>query len=75
MFRKSSFVLILCMLVQSTTGSTNGKAKYARLKTALGDKTMQRADQIFHINSWSCGKIERKLLTDIKAKIDSMSAL
>lgn len=61
-------------MVQSTTGSTDGKTKYARLKTAPGHKKMQLADQTFHINNWGCGKIERKLLTDIKAKIDSLSA-
>ena len=68
MFCKSSFVLISCILVQSTTGSTN-----TSLKTALGDKTPQIADQTFNINNWGCGKIERKLLTDIEAKIDSLS--
>ena len=73
MFRKSSFILIFCFLVQSTTGSTNGKVKNTRLKTTLGGKTTQLADQTFNVNNWGYGKIERKLLTDIKAKIDSLS--
>ena len=73
MFGKSCLLLIFCILVQSTTGSTNGNTKYAGLKTALGDKTLQPADQTFHINNWGCGEIERKLLTDIKDKIDSLS--
>lgn len=64
---------MFCLLVQSTTGSTKGNHKHALLKTGLGDKTPQLADQTFHINNWGCGKIERKLLTDIKAKIDSIS--
>lgn len=59
--------------MQSTTGSTNGKVQNARLKTALGDKIPQLADQTFNIHNWGCRKIERKLLTDIKAKIDSLS--
>jgi len=73
MFRKSSFILIFCILVQSTTGSSKSKAKYTRLKTAFGGKTMRRADQTFNIHNSCCGKIERKLLTDIKAKLDSLS--
>jgi len=73
MFRKSSFILIFCILVQSTTGSSKSKAKYTRLKAAFGGKTMRRADQTFNIHNSCCGKIERKLLTDIKAKLDSLS--
>ena len=54
-------------------GSTKDKVQNTRLKTALADKTIQRADQTFNINNWGCRKIERKLLTDIKAKIDSLA--
>ncbi|XP_078350045.1 uncharacterized protein LOC144634874 [Oculina patagonica] len=73
MFYKTNLVLIFCILVQSTTGSANGKLQKANFKSALGNKTPQLADQTFNINNWGLGKIERKLLTDIKAKIDSLS--
>ncbi len=73
MFRKTSFVLIFCLLVQSSTGSANGKLQNASFKSVLGDKIPQSVDQTFNINNWGLGKIERKLLTDIKAKIDSLT--
>ncbi|KAL9964550.1 hypothetical protein ACROYT_G028205 [Oculina patagonica] len=73
MFRKTSFVLIFCLLVQSSTGSANGKLQNASFKSVLGDKIPQSVDQTFNINNWGLGKIERKLLTDIKAKIDLLT--
>lgn len=66
MLRKSSFILIFCLLVQSATGSTKATHKHALSKTGLGYKTPQLADQTFHINNWGCEKIERKILNDIK---------
>jgi len=74
MFGKTRFfVLLSCFLVQSKTASANGKVQNASLTSVLDDKTPQLADQTFNINNWGLGKNERKLLTDIKTKIDSLS--
>ena len=72
MLRKTSFILILCLLAQSSTGSANGKRQNTSKNSVPGDKIPQSVDQTFNINNWGLGKIERKLLTDIKAKIDSL---
>jgi len=73
MFGKICF-LILCFLVASKTVSANEKSQNVSLKSVLDDKTPHwPADQTFNINNWGLGKIERKLLSDIKAKIDSLS--
>ncbi|XP_020627752.1 macrophage mannose receptor 1-like, partial [Orbicella faveolata] len=40
--------------------------------SVLDDKTPQLAEQTFNINNWGFGNIERKLLIDIKARIDSL---
>jgi len=72
MFGKTYF-LIFCFLVPSKTVSANGKSQNASLKSVLDDKTPQLADQTFNINNWGLGKIELKLLNDIKAKIDFLS--
>jgi len=45
----------------------------ATLTSVLDDTTPQLAEQTFNINNWGLGNIERKLLADIKAKIDSLS--
>jgi len=60
-------------MIQSKTVSANDKVKKASLTSVLDDNTPQLADQTFNINNWGLGKIERNLLTDIKAKIDSLS--
>ena len=72
MFGKWSYILIFCILVKPT-GCANGKPQNASFNSVLGDKIPQSVDQTFNINSWGLGKIERKLLTDIKTKIDSLS--
>ena len=70
---KTCFILFLCFVMQSKTVSANYKVKKASLTSTLDDKTPQLADQTFNINNWGLEKIERNLLTDIKAKIDSLS--
>lgn len=72
MFRKSSFILIFCILAQSN-GFANGKPQNPSVKSVLGGEIPQSVDQTFNINNWGLGKVERKLLTDIKAKVDSLS--
>ena len=73
MLSKACFSLFLCFLVQSKTAFADGKVKNAGLTSVLDDKTPQLVDQTFNINNWGLGKIERKLLSDIKAKLDSLS--
>jgi len=55
------------------TVSASDKVNKASLTSVLDDTTPQLADQTFNINNWGLGNIERKLLADIKAKIDSLS--
>ena len=57
----------------SKTDSAKDKSQNASLKSILEDKTLQLAHQTFNINNWGLGKIELKLLTEIKTKIDSLS--
>ena len=72
MFGKTCF-LIFYFLVPSKTASANDKSQNVSLTSVLDGKTPQLADQTFNINNWGLGNIERKLLIDIKAKIDSIS--
>ena len=69
MFPKACFRLFLCFMVQSKTAFADGKVKNA----GFDDKTPQHVGQTFNINNWGLGTIERKLLSDIKAKLDSLS--
>jgi len=55
------------------TVSASDKVNKASLTSVLDDTTPQLAEQTFNINNWGLGNIERKLLADIKAKIDSLS--
>ena len=73
MLSKACFSLFLCFLEQSETAFADGKVKNVGLASVLDDKTSQHVDQTFNINNWGLGKIERKLLSDIKAKLDSLS--
>ena len=57
----------------SKTVSASDKSQNASLNSVLDDKTPQLADQTFNINNWGLGKIELKLLNEIKDKIDSLS--
>jgi len=70
MFRKSSFLLIVFILV--SRGSANGKLQNASSNSALSEKAPQSMDQTFNINNWGLGKVDRKLLTEMKYKIDSL---
>jgi len=59
-------------LVQSKTVFASDRVDKASLASVVDDKTPQLADQTFNINNWGLGNIERKLLIDIKARIDSL---
>ena len=58
--------------MQSKTESASDRVDKASLTSVVGDKVPQLADQTFNINNWGLGNIDRKMLTDIKAKIDSL---
>ena len=71
MLRKSSFVFIVYILV--SIGLANGKPQNGKVNNSvLGNKPPQPMDQTFNINNWGLGKVDRKLLTDMKDKIDSL---
>lgn len=69
MFPKTYFSLFFCFLAQSKTVSSNRKAS---LTSVSGDKPPQVVDQTIYVNNWGLGKFERRLLTDIKTKLDSL---
>ena len=77
MFGKTCLLIIFCFLVPSKAVSANDKAENASLKSVPDDKTPQLADQTININNCGLWRIlwprERNLLSDIKAKIDSLS--
>ena len=74
MFRKSNlnFVLI-CLLFQSTASASVKPKNFSGVKSNFSNShdLPETVDQTFNINNWGLGKIERKLLLDIKAKVDS----
>ena len=67
-FRKFSYVFIVFILVLS--GSAQGKPQSASSFSALGDEAPLPMDQTININNWGLGKADRKLLTEMKYKID-----
>ena len=73
MFGKSSFIVIVFILVSSSF--TNGKPKSfdsSKSPALTADKKPQPIDQTFNINNWGLGKPDRKLLTEMKYKIDQL---
>ena len=72
MLPKTCFCLFFSLLVQSNTASASDRVDKASLTSVVGDKVPQLADQTFNIFNWGLGNIDRKMLTDIKAKIDSL---
>ena len=55
-----------------SSGSANGKPQNASSNSALSEKAPQSMDQTFNINNWGVGKADRKLLIEMKYKIDSL---
>ena len=71
MLRKSNFVFIVFILV--STGFANGKPQNGKANNSvLVHKPPQPMDQTFNINNWGLGKVDRKLFTNMKYKIDSL---
>ena len=60
------FVLVL------SVPAIEGKLQNAGSNKALHGKAPHSMDQTFNINNWGLGKADRKLLTEMKYKIDSL---
>ena len=72
MFGKSSFIVIVLTLLSSGFAKGKPKSFDSNLKSpALTvHKKPQPIDQTFNINNWGLGKGDRKLLLEMKYKID-----
>ena len=72
MFGKSSrFIVIVVILLSSSFAK--GKPKSSDVKKSPArtvHKKPQLIDQTFNVNNWGLGKADRKLLTEMKYKID-----
>ena len=71
MFGKSSFIVIVFILLLSSFAKGKPKSSYFTKSSALTvHKNPQPIDQTFNVNNWGLGKADRKLLTEMKYKID-----
>ena len=71
MFGKSSFVVIVLILLSSSFAEGKPKSSDFKKSPALtAHKKPQPIDQTFNINNWGLGKADKKLLTEMKYKID-----
>lgn len=66
MFRKSNLNFVLICLLLQPKNFSGVKSNFSN-----SHDLPETVDQTFNINNWGLGKIERKLLLDIKAKVDS----
>lgn len=68
---KSSFALIVCIVI--SIGAANGKALNSSIsEPSPGDTEPQLMEQTININNCGLRTDERKLLTDMKHKIDAL---
>ena len=71
---KSSFALIVCIMIAIV--AANGKALNTTVSQSkplpTDDREPQLMEQTININNCGLGKDERKLLTDMKHKIDAL---
>ena len=73
MFEKSSFIVIAFILLSSSFNNAKPRSFDSNKSPALTvHKKPQRIDQTFNINNWGLGKGDRKLLTEMKYKIDNL---
>ena len=71
MFGKSSFIVIVFILLSSTFAKGKPKTSDFTKSPALTvHKKPQPIDQTFNINNWGLEKADRKLLTEMKYEID-----
>ena len=72
MFGKSSrFIVIVSILLSSSFAKSKPKSSDFKKSPALTvHKKPQPIDQTFNVNNWDLGKADRKLLTEMKYKID-----
>ena len=76
MFGKSSFIIsIVTVFILLSSSFAEGKPKSSDVKKSPAltvHKKPQPIDQTFNINNWGLGKADRKLLTEMKYKIDHL---
>ena len=71
MFGKSSFIVIAFILPSSSFAEGKPKSSDVKKSPALAvHKKPQPIDQTFNINNWGLQNADRKLLTEMKYKID-----
>ena len=74
MFAKSSFIVIVFILLSSSFAKRKAKSSDFTKSPALTvHKKPQPIDQTFNINNWGLEKADRKLLTEMKYKIDYLN--
>ena len=75
-FRKWNFVFIFLnyFIVSSSFAKNNPQSAVSNSATYTSDKPRQPMDQTFNINNWGFGSADRKILTQMKYKIDSLYA-
>ena len=69
MFGKSSFIVIVFILLSSSFGKPQS-SDFKKSPALTVYKKPQPIDQTFDINNWGLGKADRKLPTEMKYKID-----
>ena len=69
-FKLTSFLLIVCILISAGSANSKGVPKVISNKTVLTDGAPQPMEQTFNINNWGLGEDDRKLLMEMKSKID-----
>ncbi|CAH3017741.1 unnamed protein product [Porites evermanni] len=73
-FRKWKFVFIFLtyLIVSSSFAKNNPQSAVFNSATYTSDKPRQPMDQTFNINNWGFGSADRKILKQMKYKIDSL---
>ena len=73
-FRKWNFVFIFltCLIVSSSFAKNKPQSAVFKSATYTSDKPRQPMDQTFNINNWGFGSADRKILKEMKYKIDSL---
>lgn len=73
-FRKWNFVFIFLtyLIVSSSFAKNKPQSAVFKSATYTSDKRRQPMDQTFNINNWGFGSADRKILKEMKYKIDSL---
>ena len=72
-FTKSNFVFVLTyFIVCSCFAKNKPQTDVSNSAMYTSDKPRQQMDQTFNINNWGFGSADRKILLQMKSKIDSL---